>query len=76
MPTLTHTFPRVAPESIYPRDGFVLVNGVSTPVFLVHEDTRCDACEFEHGNPRRHPPHPDLEGVVVGCDGILMKLVR
>lgn len=75
MPTVLTTS-RVAPEAVFPRDGFVTVDGVQTPVFLVHEGTRCDICEFEHGNKRRHPSHPDLEGVVVGCDGVLMKLVR
>lgn len=60
-------------ESLYPREGFVRVDGQIKPVFLGHPDARCD-CEFKFSNERKHPRSSQVAGAVVLCGGHLMKL--
>lgn len=65
------------PEAVYMRDGFIKdIEGQIQPVFLAHPDSRCEICEFAHGSERAHPPSETHEGLVEGCGGILMRLVR
>lgn len=65
------------PEAVYMREGFITDHkGKIHAVFLAHPDSRCDICEFAHGSERAHPPSEAHEGLVEGCGGILMRLVR
>lgn len=62
-------------EAIYPREGFVPDrNGNPQPVFLGHPDARCEVCERPFSNKRRHPDSRQYDGLIVICDGHLMRL--
>lgn len=66
---------RPVPEALYPRERFVMVGGVSKPVFLGHPNATCDECELRFGNKSRHPESEDVPGTVVICGGHLMRLI-
>ncbi len=66
---------RFVPEALYPREGFVMIDGFYVPIFLGHPHATCDECEFPFGNKSRHPKSPDVAGTVVICGGHRMRLI-
>lgn len=65
----------IVPEALYPRDGFITIDGKVVPVFLGHPKATCDHCEFPFANERRHPRDPERPDLVVICGNHRMRLV-
>lgn len=63
------------PEELYPRDGFIKVDGKIVPVFLGHPKAACEICEFPFSNERKHPRDPERPDLSIICGGHRMRVV-